>query len=109
VTRASMVTEREKKERVVDREAIRLRWHSRGFSCDVWTDPPGQAWEEYTHAVDELVMVLEGDVEFEISGKVFRPAIGKELLIPAHALHSVRNIGGSTSHWLYGYYRGPSP
>jgi len=53
--------------------------------------------------VDELVMVLEGDVEFEISGKVLRPAVGEELFISAGVLHSVRNTGKTTSRWLYGY------
>ena len=98
-----MGTEHEEKKTVVDCDATRLRWRSRGFSCDIWTDPPGQVWEDYTHAVDELVMVLEGDVEFEISGKVMRPEVGKEILIPAGVLHSVRNKGNATSRWLYGY------
>ena len=48
-------------------------------------------------------MVLEGDVEFEISGKVLRPAVGEELFISAGVLHSVRNTGKTTSRWLYGY------
>lgn len=86
-------------------ESTRSYWHSRGFSCDVWTDPPGQTWEDYTHPVDELVMVLEGEVEFEINGKIFRPAVGEELCIPAGALHSVRNTGKAMSRWFYGYKR----
>ena len=98
-----MGTEREAKKTVVDCDATRLRWRSRGFSCDIWTDPPGQVWEDYTHAVDELVMILEGDVEFEISGRVMRPEVGEEILIPAGVLHSVRNKGNATSRWLYGY------
>jgi len=87
----------------IDLPSIRSSWRSRGFSCDVWTDPPGQVWEDYTHAVDELVMVLEGDVEFEVGGQILRPAVGEELLIPAGVLHSVRNKGLSTVRWLYGY------
>jgi quercetin dioxygenase-like cupin family protein len=88
---------------MVNLDATRRSWGSRGFSCDVWIDPPGQVWEDYTHAVDELVMVLEGNVEFELSGKVLRPAVGEEILIPAGVLHSVRNRGKTTSRWLYGY------
>jgi mannose-6-phosphate isomerase-like protein (cupin superfamily) len=84
-------------------DETRRSWRSRGFSCDVWTDPPGQVWEDYTHAVDELVMVLEGNVEFELGGKILRPAVGEEILIPAGVLHSVRNRGMTTSRWLYGY------
>lgn len=48
-------------------------------------------------------MVLEGEVEFDIVGKVVRPAPGEEVLIPAGALHTVRNLGTTTSRWLYGY------
>ena len=48
-------------------------------------------------------MVLEGNVEFEINGKVLRPAAGEEVFIPAGVLHSVRNTGKTTSRWLYGY------
>jgi len=50
-------------------------------------------------------MVVEGDVEFEIDGKVHRPAPGEELLIPARAMHTVRNLGRTESRWLYGYKR----
>lgn len=85
--------------------SVQSDWHSRGFSCDVWNDPPGQTWEDYVHAVDELVMVLEGDVEFEFGGRILRPAVGEELLIPAGALHTVRNRGTTASRWLYGYKR----
>ena len=86
---------------MVDINSVRSNWQSRGFNCDVWTDPPGQTWEDYTHAVDEIVMILEGEVEFEIGE--LRPSVGEELYIPAGVLHSVRNIGKSTSRWLYGY------
>ena len=77
---------------------------ARGFSCDVWVDPPGQCWDDFTHATDELVKVLEGAVEL-VEGEIRRPAIGEEILVPAGALHSVRNIGGSAARWLYGYQR----
>lgn len=87
----------------VNLDPTRQSWKSRGFSCGVWTDPPGQVWENYTHAVDEIIMVLEGNVEFELGGKVLRPAVGEEILIPAGILHSVRNKGKTTSRWLYGY------
>ncbi len=88
-----------------DRMKIASDWTSRGFSCDVWTDAPGQRWEDFTHATDELVTVLEGEMEFEIAGKVHHPKIGEELLIPAGAVHSARNIGKTTPRWLYGYKR----
>jgi len=85
------------------RAKIAADWEARGFSCDLWTDPPGQCWEDFTHATDEVVVVLDGEMEFEIEGEVHHPQSGQELLIPAGAVHSARNIGGSTAHWLYGY------
>lgn len=80
-------------------------WHERGFSCSLWTDPPGQRWENFVHNEDELVIVLEGDMEFEVEGKVYHPKPGEELFIPAGAMHSARNIGSTTARWLYGYRR----
>jgi len=44
-------------------------------------------------------------MEFEVEGRVVRPAVGEELLIPARARHSARNVGTTTAHWLYGYRR----
>ena len=89
----------------VDREAIAADWTARGFSCELWTDPPGARWEDFVHSTDELVIVLDGDVEFEVEGRVVRPAAGEELLIPARAVHSARNVGSTVSHWLFGYAR----
>jgi quercetin dioxygenase-like cupin family protein len=89
----------------VNREKVAADWAARGFSCDLWTDAPGQRWEDFTHATDELVTVLEGQMEFEIAGQVHHPQPGQELVIPAGILHSARNIGGSTARWLYGYKR----
>jgi len=36
---------------------------------------------------------------------VYHPKVGEELLIPADAIHSARNIGKTTARWLYGYER----
>ena len=55
---------------------------------------------------DELVVVLEGEMEFGIERKTQHPQPGEELLIPAQAQYSARNIGTSTARWLYGYKKG---
>lgn len=90
---------------MVNPARVEQDWNQRGFSCGLWIDPPGQRWEDFVHAVDELVMVLEGQVEFEVDGVASLPLVGEELLIPAGALHSVRNRGGGSARWLYGYRR----
>jgi mannose-6-phosphate isomerase-like protein (cupin superfamily) len=87
----------------LDRTKIAKEWQARGFSCGLWVDPPGQVWEDYVHSTDELLMILEGELELEMAGTTFRPAIGEEVLIPARTAHTVRNTGGTTARWLYGY------
>jgi len=87
----------------VERAQVERDWQARGFSCGLWVDPPGQAWEDYVHDTDELLMVLDGQLELEMQGRVFRPDAGEEVFIPARATHSVRNVGGTTARWLYGY------
>jgi len=89
----------------LDRKRIAIAWDARGFTCDLWTDPPGQRWEDIRHATDELVTVLEGQMEFEIAGKVHHPKPGEELRIPAGTVHSARNVGNNTARWLYGYQK----
>ena len=89
----------------IDREQVAADWANRGYSCNLWTDPPGQRWEDFTYATDELIVVLEGEMEFEIAGQICHPVIGEDLLIPAGAIHSARNVGTTTAHWLYGYKR----
>ena len=90
---------------MMDHKQIAAGWAARGFSCEIWVDPPGQRWEDFTHATDELVIVLEGEMEFEIDGHATHPQPGDELLIPVGAVHSARNVGSTTARWLYGYRR----
>ncbi|HXZ97528.1 MAG TPA: cupin domain-containing protein [Burkholderiales bacterium] len=89
--------------RNVDEHKVKTGWERRGFSFGIWNDPPGQIWENYIHGVDELLMLVEGEIELSFLGKTFRPKIGEEILIPAGASHTVRNIGNSANRWCYGY------
>ena len=54
----------------VNREQIAADWASRRFSCDLWADLPGPRWEDFRHATDKLVTVLEGQMEFEIADQL---------------------------------------
>ena len=92
----------------LDPSTIERHWRQRGFSCDLWVDGPGQVWANFVHETDELVLVVRGRVEFEFNGVAHRPECGQELLIPARARHTVRNVGGTQSEWLYGYKRAGS-
>ena len=88
---------------MINTHSIEDDWRARGFSCDLWTDPPGQVWKDYVHEMDELFMVVDGEVRLEMDGRKLDLKMGDEILIPAKTLHTVRNIGKTRSHWLYGY------
>jgi mannose-6-phosphate isomerase-like protein (cupin superfamily) len=83
--------------------AIRGAWKSRGFSFESWTDPPGRVWRDFVHEVEELVMLIEGEIEIELAGVAVRPQLGEEVLIPAHTRHTVTNIGEVPNRWCFGY------
>ena len=44
----------------IDRDAISQDWNARGYSCDLFVDPPGREWNGFVHRTDELVTVMEG-------------------------------------------------
>jgi uncharacterized cupin superfamily protein len=88
---------------IVEASRVQNDWRQRGFSCALWTDPPGQVWADFVHPVDELFLPVEGELELTVQGRTWRPALGEEVFIPAGAPHTVRNVGGTTSRWWYGY------
>ncbi len=55
------------------------------------------------HDCNELVTVVEGRLEMEVTGQTVTVEPGDEVFIPRGALHSLRNIHHATSVWLYGY------
>jgi uncharacterized cupin superfamily protein len=85
--------------------SVQREWKQKGFSCDLWVDSPGQVWADFVHHTDELVMLVEGELELRMEGKIYRPKRGETLLIPAGVSHTVINIGNVTNRWLYGYKR----
>jgi mannose-6-phosphate isomerase-like protein (cupin superfamily) len=86
-----------------DRLAFRADWAARGFSCEVWIDPPDQVWQDFEHDVDQIVLLLEGTCQIEMLGRTVRLQPGDELLIPAGTRHTVRNCGDGAARWLRGY------
>jgi mannose-6-phosphate isomerase-like protein (cupin superfamily) len=84
---------------------IRADWASRGFSFEYWIDPAGQVWRDFVHDVDELLMLIEGEIEIEFEGTALRPDVGEEVIIPANAKHTVSNPGDGPNRWCFGYKR----
>jgi quercetin dioxygenase-like cupin family protein len=87
----------------VDGEEVARDWRARGYGCDLFTDPPGRAWNDFVHATNELVTVVEGRLEMTVGGERVTVEPGDEVFIPKGAVHSVKNVHASTTRWLYGY------
>lgn len=87
----------------MDQAELKKSWEARGYSCDVWTDLPGQVWRDFVNEAEELLMLCEGEIEITFQGSTVRPQVGEEILIPAGAMHTVRNVGITYSRWYYGF------
>lgn len=87
----------------LDRDAVAAEWRRRGYSCYDFHDRPGQQWNDFTHATNELVTVVEGRLRLIVEGRTLELEPGDEAFIPRHASHSVHNIHDGPTHWLFGY------
>lgn len=87
----------------VERVEVAREWRKRGYSCGLFVDPPGRAWNDFVHRSNELLTVIEGKLEVEVAGERHLVEPGDEVFIPRDAVHSVRNVHHATSSWLYGY------
>lgn len=87
----------------LNRDQIAYDWGRRGYSCDLFTDPPGREWNDFVHATNELVAVMEGRLKLTIGGEGIIAEAGDEVFIPKGVRHSVKNISSTTTSWLYGY------
>jgi quercetin dioxygenase-like cupin family protein len=87
----------------LNRADVAGSWGDRGYSCDLFVDPPGREWNDFVHATNELVTVVEGKLQMVIDGDVCMAEPGDEVCIPKGACHSVKNIHHATTKWLYGY------
>jgi mannose-6-phosphate isomerase-like protein (cupin superfamily) len=87
----------------VARKQVAANWAERGYSCDLFVDPPGQEWLNFVHGCNELVTVVEGKLDMEVGDARFIVEPGDEVFIPKGANHSLRNVHPGVSKWLYGY------
>ncbi len=100
---ASDFVTRAKFPRPTSAAAVRADWKARGFSCETFVDPPGREWNDFVHATDELVTVIEGRLRCLMNGNTHDLEEGDELFIPKGVRHSVHNVHRGTTRWLFGY------
>lgn len=64
---------------------------------------PGYAAPRHTHFGEEIIYVIEGELEYEIDGKVSRVKAGDVLFVPAGTPHTAKNIGTGNAAELATY------
>lgn len=85
-------------------DELEKNWTGRGFSFGIGTIKSGDAVDEAVHNdKDELVLMEPGKYEFIIDNKSFLQDGDTEVLIPAGATHTIKNIGPNDSKIYYGY------
>lgn len=87
----------------VEHATVYDEWRRRGYSCDLFVDPPGRRWDDFVHGCNELITVVEGRMKVIITGQDYVAEPGDEIFIPKAATHSVHNIHTGITRWLYGY------
>ncbi len=88
---------------VLDLDRVSDDWRARGFGCDIWTDPPGQVWADFVHAVDELVMPVAGEVEIEMQGRRLRRRSARRSSSPLASPIPCATRVTCQNRWCYGY------
>jgi len=82
---------------------IAADWRARGFSCQPFVDPPGRQWNDFVHATNELVTVLEGRLKLIVEGREAMLEPGDEAFIAKGQRHSVHNAHAGVTRWMFGY------
>ena len=65
---------------------------------------PGVTAAKHWHPGEEIIYVLEGSLEYQVEGKPpVTLKVGDVLFIPAHTIHSAKNIGSGNAAELATY------
>jgi mannose-6-phosphate isomerase-like protein (cupin superfamily) len=86
-----------------ERERLQPVWAQRGYSCEIWIDPPRQIWHDSVHDVDMLLHLIEGEAQIDLPGRIVRMHPSDEITVPAGTRHTVHNCNGHPARWLRGY------
>ena len=92
---------KDKFELPISLDDVKEVWTARGYSIPK-VKPYAHGWSrgEHTYEMSVLITLVVGRVEFIISGQRFVVEPGDELLYPAHAVMSARNIYDGTSEMV---------
>ncbi len=77
------------------REAIR-EISDAGWWPISWRDAPGEVYEPHKHDADQTLYLVEGLLELQAKGSVYRLEPGDKLELPAFTIHSAKTSAGAT-------------
>jgi len=79
-------------------------WKNRGYSFGVGSIKLDKGVNKAAHNdQDELVVAVNGELEFSIDDKKFIAECDSEVFIPAKSIHSIKNVGAEISKIYFGY------
>ena len=64
---------------------------------------PGASFPRHTHPGEEIIYVLTGTLEYEVSGKPVTLKAGDVLFVPPETVHAARNVGTTPAAELATY------
>ncbi len=53
----------------------------------------GQGWAEKSSPFDHFVQIIDGNIELNIAGSVYFLQTGQSIVVPAHAMNSIKPNG----------------
>lgn len=84
----------------VDEEVLRQRLVEEGYDPFRWQDPPGTTYEPHSHAHDESLWVIEGEITFRIGDRDYRLQAGDRLMLPAGTVHTAHVGNSGATYWI---------
>ena len=82
----------------------RKNWNEKGYSFSTGSITLEKGVDQASHEnKDELVVVVNGLIEFTVDDDTFTANCDTEIYIPAKAIHSISNIGSEVSVIYFGY------
>ncbi len=85
-------------------EEYKNNWTTRGYSFATGVITTDRGVDKASHKdQDELVVVVNGTLEFTLDERSFVADNDSEVYIPARSVHSIKNIGAEDSVIYYGH------
>ena len=86
----------------MDPQKLEETLHREGFSTTyVWQDGPGAFYPDHTHDVETAHIILDGEMELTMDGRMRTCRMGERCDVPAGTVHSAR-MGPHGCRYLIG-------